>query len=220
MPQIFTASADTRLRVAVFLLGTGVVGALLFGGGYVNSAYVTRVGWTRHQPVPFSHKHHVGDDGIDCRYCHDKVEVSSEAGLPSTHTCMTCHSQLYTGAPVLAPVRQSFATGEPIRWNRVAKVPDYVFFNHAIHISRGVPCVTCHGRVDQMALTFRAEPFQMQWCLDCHRNPEPHLRPPEMVTRMDWSDWDPDAHKDFGRLAVKAYGIDPKRLDACTVCHR
>jgi hypothetical protein len=173
MPQIFTPNADTRLRAAALIVGIGSFGLLLLGGGYVNSAYVTGVGWPRHQPVPFSHQHHVGDDGIDCRYCHDKVEVSSEAGLPPTHTCMTCHSQLFTGSPVLEPVRRSLSTGEPIRWNRVAKVPDFVFFNHAIHIHRGVPCVTCHGRVDRMPLTYQAQPFQMQWCLDCHRNPEP-----------------------------------------------
>jgi hypothetical protein len=133
---------------------------------------------------------------------------------------MTCHSQLYAGAPALEPVRRSFATGEPIRWNRVARVPDYVFFNHSIHVKRGVPCVTCHGRVDQMPLMRQARPFQMQWCLDCHRIPAPNLRPPEMVTRMDWSGWDPEEHKDFGQLVVKATGIQPKNLDACTVCHR
>jgi hypothetical protein len=221
MAQIFTASADTRLRAGLLLVLALLVGASLFAGGFVNSSYVTLVGWTQHQPVPFSHQHHVGGLGIDCRYCHATVEVSSEAGMPPTHTCMTCHSQLWTGAPVLAPVRQSLATGEPLRWQRVAKVPDYVFFRHSIHIQRGVPCVTCHGRVDEMPLLYRAKAFQMRWCLDCHRNPAPLLRPPEMVTRMDWSAWDKEAeHKDYGRLMMKAYGIDPKRLDFCTVCHR
>jgi hypothetical protein len=219
--QIFTATADTWLRTVLLVSALAAVATGLIGGGLVNSSYVTRVGWTRHQPVPFSHKHHVGDDGIDCRYCHTTVAESSEAGMPSTHTCMTCHSQLWTGAAVLAPVRESLATGQPIRWNRVAETPDFVFFRHSIHIERGVPCVTCHGRVDRMPLLYRAQAFQMQWCLDCHRDPAPHLRPPEMVTRMDWSDWDAsDAHEDYGALAVKALGIDAKRLDFCTVCHR
>ena len=216
MPQIFSASADTRLRVFLAAVGLATVGAALLGGGYVNSAYVTGEDWTVNQPVPFSHQHHAGQLGIDCRYCHDTVEVSSEAGLPPTHTCMTCHSQLYTGAPVLEPVRQSLATGQPIRWNRVARVPDYVFFNHAIHIDRGVPCVTCHGRIDQMPLTRRAVAFQMQWCLDCHRDPAPHLRPPEAVHALDWTPRDPKQPVDL----VAAYKIATERLTDCTTCHR
>lgn len=220
MAQIFTASADTRLRAAVLIGALGLVAAGLFAGGYVNSSYATLVGWTQHQPVPFSHEHHVSGLGIDCRYCHTTVETSSEAGMPATHICMTCHSQLWTGAPVLAPIRESMASGEPIKWNRVASLPDYVFFNHAIHINRGVPCVTCHGRIDQMPLTYRAEPFQMQWCLECHRDPAPHLRPPELVTKMDWSDWDPSEHRLHGEAAVEAFGIEPAKLDHCYICHR
>ena len=162
MPQIFTKSADTRLRAALLLVALAAVGAVLFIGGYMESSYATLIGWVRDQPVPFSHEHHVGGLGIDCRYCHTAVETSEHADLPPTHVCMTCHSQLWTGAPVLAPVRDSLATGRPIAWQRVARLPDYVYFNHAIHIDRGVPCVTCHGRVDRMPLTARAEPFQMR----------------------------------------------------------
>jgi hypothetical protein len=222
MPQIFTASADTRLRAALFILCLLGVVLLLFGGGYMNSSYATLVGWVRDQPVPFSHEHHVGGLGIDCRYCHTAVETSARAGLPATHICMTCHSQIWTGAPMLAPVRQSLATGRPLEWQRVARVPDYVYFNHSIHIARGVPCVTCHGRVDKMALMMRAQPFQMRWCLDCHRNPAPQLRPPSEVTRMDWTDWEkhPEEHRDYGALMVKAYGIRPEKLDDCNICHR
>lgn len=219
LPQIFTASADTHLRAVVLVLVLCTGGTLLFLAGFAESSYVTFVGWPQHQPVPFSHQHHVGALKIDCRYCHADVEVSAEAGMPPTRTCMTCHSQVWTGAPVLEPIRQSLASGEPIRWNRVASVPDYVFFNHSIHISRGVPCVECHGRVDEMPLLSRAEPFQMQWCLDCHRDPEPHLRPPKMVTRMDWTGWI-EEHRGYGRLAMTLYGIEPDRLDACTICHR
>jgi hypothetical protein len=222
MAQIFTASADTRLRAAVLIVSIIAVGAVLFAGGYMDSSYATMVGWVRDQPVPFSHQHHVGGLGIDCRYCHTSVETSSQAGLPPTHVCMTCHSQIWTGAPVLAPVRESLASGRPLQWQRVARVPDYVYFNHSIHIDRGVPCVTCHGRVDQMPLMARAQPFQMGWCLDCHRNPAPHLRPPDQVTRMDWSEWDahPEQHALYGLDYVKTHGIEPMKLDDCSICHR
>ena len=222
MPQIFTASADTRLRAAALIIGIAVVGGVVLGGGYMNSSYATKIGWVQDQEVPFSHQHHVGGLGLDCRYCHTGVENSSMAGLPPTHTCMTCHSQVWTGAPILEPVRQSLASGKPLIWNRVARVPDYVYFNHSIHIDRGVPCVTCHGRVDQMPLMAQAQPFQMQWCLNCHRNPAPYLRPPSEVTRMDWSQWDahPEQHPLYGVKAVAAHGIQPWKLDNCEICHR
>ncbi len=222
MPQIFTASADTRLRAALLIFGVLGLASIPLIGGYMNSSYATLVGWVREQPVPFSHEHHVGGLGIDCRYCHTSVETSARAGLPATHICMSCHSQIWTGAPMLAPIRQSLASGKPLVWNRVARVPDYVYFNHSIHLARGVPCVTCHGRVDKMPLMKRAQPFQMQWCLSCHRDPGPHLRPPEEVTRMDWSEWDkhPEKHKLYGASMVKAYGIRPSKLDSCNICHR
>jgi hypothetical protein len=221
MPQIFTASADTWLRLWVLLVFLLVVGLGMLGSGYVNSNYATRVGWTVDQPVPFSHQHHVGELGLDCRYCHTSVETSANAGFPPTKTCMTCHSQLWTGAKALAPVRASLASGQPLRWNRVSAVPDYVFFNHSIHVDRGVPCVACHGRVDQMPLTVRAKRFQMTFCLSCHRDPAPRLRPPDQVTRMDWSGWeDVPAHKTFGAQAVKHFGIRPAELVNCEICHR
>ncbi|MBZ6075697.1 cytochrome c3 family protein [Microvirga puerhi] len=221
MPQIFTASADTRLRAIALILAAGILGGGMFIGGYMNSTYTTRIGWVQNQPVPFSHEHHVGGLGIDCRYCHTAVETSARAGLPPTHICMTCHSQIWTGAPALEPVRQSLASDKPLEWNRVARVPDYVFFNHSIHINRGVPCVECHGRVDQMPLMMQAKPFQMQWCLDCHRDPAPHLRPPDQVTRLDWTQWEADKdHEVYGKLMVKAFGIEPKHLDSCNICHR
>nr|WP_205925937.1 cytochrome c3 family protein [Rhizobium sp. P38BS-XIX] len=195
---------------------------VLLVGGYADSSYGTLVGWVRDQPVPFSHEHHVAGLGIDCRYCHTSTETSAHAGLPATHICMSCHSQIWTGATMLAPIRHSLAANVPLQWNRVSRVPDYVYFNHSVHVTRGVPCVTCHGRVDQMPLMSRAAPFQMQWCLDCHRNPAPNLRPPAEVTRMDWSDWDahPERHKDFGELAMKTYGIEPAKLTQCNICHR
>jgi hypothetical protein len=189
MPQIFTASAETRLRTAALMLAIVFASSLLFTAGFMNSTYLTRVGWVAAQPVPFSHEHHVGGLGLDCRYCHASVEVSAQASLPATHVCMTCHSQIWTGAPMLAPVRASLADNKPLHWQRVARLPDYVYFNHSIHISRGVACVECHGRVDQMPLLARAKPFTMEFCLDCHRDPGPHLRPRDQVTRMDWSGW-------------------------------
>lgn len=220
--QIFTASADTRLRAFALLAGMAVVMALVFLGGYAESSYATLVGWVQDQPVPFSHQHHAGDLGIDCRYCHAAAETSARAGLPSTFTCMTCHSQIWTGAPMLEPVRASLASGKPLEWRRVARLPDYVYFDHSIHLSKGVPCVECHGRVDRMPLMSRAQPFQMQWCLDCHRNPALHLRPPAQITRLDWSAWDeePAVHAAYGELMTKVYGIEPAKLTQCNICHR
>jgi hypothetical protein len=222
MPQIFTASADTRLRAILFGIVFLVIVGMLFLGGVMSSTYATRVGWVEDQPVPFSHKHHVGELGIDCRYCHTNVERAAEASLPATHVCMTCHSQIWTNAAMLAPVRRSLAENRPLVWHRVARLPDYVYFNHSIHVARGVPCATCHGRIDRMPLTVQAQPFQMQWCLDCHRNPAPRLRPLDQVTRMDWSDWDrhPERHAGFGAAVMKAHHIDPSKLTDCDVCHR
>ena len=220
MTQIFTASADTRLR-ALALIGVFAL-VLAVGTGYAVQGYGNVVGWVRDQPVPFSHKHHVGGLGLDCRYCHTQVEKSQHAGLPPTHICMTCHSQIWTSADVLAPVRQSLASGKPIPWQRVSRLPDYVYFNHSIHIIKGVPCVTCHGRVDEMPLTAAAHPFHMNWCIECHRNPGPQLRPPDQVTRMDWSAWDAatEGHKQYGALLVKVEKIDPTKLTQCNICHR
>jgi hypothetical protein len=201
--------------LALFLLGLG-----LGGWDYAKSSYQTQVGWVQDQPVPFSHKHHVGDDGIDCRYCHSSVEVSQRAGLPPTHTCMSCHSQLWTGAGVLEPVRRSFASGQPIRWQRVAQLPDYVQFDHSIHVDRGVACVECHGRIDKMPLTWRAKPFQMRFCLECHRDPAPHLRPAELVTRMEPLGWSEEKKRAYGERVMRAHRIDPKTLDNCGICHR
>jgi len=222
MAQIFTASADTRLRATLFVIVTLVIVGMLLIGNAMTSTYLTHVGWFADQPVPFSHQHHVGGLGIDCRYCHTGVETSAQAGLPPTHTCMTCHSQVWTGAPMLAPVRQSLASDRPLVWHRVARLPDYVYFNHSIHVAQGVPCVACHGRVDQMPLMRQAQRFQMGWCLDCHRNPAPKLRPADQVTRMDWSDWDnhPERHAGFGEAVMRKKHIQPAMLDQCNVCHR
>ena len=220
MTQVFSRTADTWLRAIA--TGALVLAIGIFATTFTlaRSQYWDVVARTPQQPVPFSHKHHVSDDGIDCRYCHTGVETGADAGLPPTHTCMTCHSQIWTGAPALAPVRESYATGRPLVWNRVAQLPDYVYFDHHVHVNNGVACVECHGRVDQMPLTWRAKPFTMQFCLDCHQDPAKGLRPPGMVTRMDWSGADKDALKAFGSETAAHKGIDPKRLTNCETCHR
>jgi hypothetical protein len=170
------------------------------------------------QAVPFSHKHHVGDVGLDCRYCHASVETAAFAGIPPTHTCMTCHSQIFNSAPMLAPVRKSFEGGEPLHWNRVHDLPDFAYFNHSIHIAKGVGCATCHGAVDTMPLTWRIAPLEMQWCLDCHRSPEKNLRPHDQVFNLNWkADGDQLA---LGKSLVIANHIHTPTLIDCSNCHR
>ncbi len=208
------------MRVFLVAVLAFVVTASAAGAGYVRLSLRTEVGYVQDQPVPFSHKHHVSDDGIDCRYCHTGVETGADAGLPPTHTCMTCHSQIWTDAPALAPVRESYATGKPLKWFRVAQVPDYVYFDHHVHVQNGVACVECHGRVDKMPLTWRAKSFHMQFCLDCHKNPAKALRPPSMVTRMDWSGVDKKWLAEYGKEAAAHKHLDPNRLTNCETCHR
>ncbi len=218
MTQIFSPAADTWLRLlmaaSLSLVAGGVVGAV----GFARSAYVTSTDFRPAQPVPFSHKHHAGELGIDCRYCHSGVETGPRAGLPPTFTCMTCHSQIWTNAAMLEPVRQSLADNKPITWTRVAKLPDYVYFRHDIHIAKGVGCETCHGRIDGMALTYRAKAFTMDFCVDCHRDPAPNLRPQDRITDMNWT---PPADKRAAGEAIAAHaGIRAGELTHCYVCHR
>jgi hypothetical protein len=169
------------------------------------------------QAVPFSHKHHVGDDGIDCRYCHSSVENSAFAGIPPLSTCMTCHSQLYTDQPALAPLIHAFERGVAFRWQRVHQLPDFVYFNHGIHIAKGVGCSTCHGAIDAMPLTARVAPLTMQWCLECHRAPQRYLRPRSAVFDLHWQAKDQLA---LGQRLMRDYHIEPRRLTECSVCHR
>jgi hypothetical protein len=184
----------------------------------IRSAFITREGMPRPQPVPFSHEHHVYGLGIDCRYCHVSVEVSSFAGLPSTKTCMTCHSQLWTNAEMLEPVRRSWETGRPIAWTRVHDLPDHVYFDHSIHVQKGVGCSSCHGRVDRMPLVWKTESLQMEWCLGCHRDPSPNLRPRERVFDMEWNP--PADQQEKGRGLTKTYALPVQRMADCSVCHR
>jgi Cytochrome c7 and related cytochrome c len=219
MAQLFSPRANVHSRVII----VGVV-VLVCGAGWATSTiywspYVTYVGVPFDQPVPFSHKHHVGDDGIDCRYCHTSVEKSSFAGLPSTQTCMTCHSQIFNDAPVLDAVRQSLSTNAPLKWNRVHDLPGYVYFDHSIHIAKGVGCSTCHGRIDQMPLTRKTQTLYMKWCLDCHREPQKYIRPRDKVFDVAWQ-FPPDQHAEGAKL-VSEYHVDTTgRLTNCGTCHR
>jgi hypothetical protein len=200
--------------VAVLLLGVGSTELLLPRSNYWNKSQ-TFV----EQPVQFSHKHHVGDDGIDCRYCHTSVESSNSAGMPPTKTCMNCHSQLWATTTYLEPVRNSWKTGQPIRWQRVYDLPDYVYFNHSIHVNKGVGCATCHGRVDEMALIVQIPSLQMEWCLDCHRAPEKYVRPRNQVFNMQYV---PPANQiELGNQLKKEYQILPRDImTSCSTCHR
>jgi hypothetical protein len=217
MPPVFNARSNLAIKLgAIFFIGL-----LLLAGGWVyavpRSDYWTGVSFVYEQPVPFSHKHHVADDGIDCRYCHASVETAANAGMPATHTCMTCHSELWTNAAVLEPVRASLAADHRIAWQFVNRLPDYVYFNHSIHIAKGVGCATCHGPVDRMALTYKAQPFTMQWCLDCHRDPGPRLRPSAFIFDTEWRRG-PDTPTPAALL--ETYHIGGRKLTDCSICHR
>ena len=187
---------------------------LLIVGVVVRSPYVTEAGVIRSQPIPFSHAHHVGDVGIDCRYCHRSVENSAFAGMPSTQVCMDCHSQLWSDADMLKPVRDSFRDGKPLSWTRVHDLPDYVFFHHGIHVQKGIACQSCHGDVDNMPLMWRENSLHMEWCLDCHRHPEKFVRPRDAVLSFDWN---PDKSTPSGTELVAAHGIKSKT--DCSACH-
>src|SRR5574341_1032276 len=216
MTQIFHPNKNTLSKVSIFgavfiLAAVGGVMALIY-----HTPYLTQVGVAREQPIPFSHKHHVSGLGIDCRFCHTTVENSAFAGIPSTKTCMNCHSQIWADSPTLEKVRESFRTGKAIEWIRVHDVADFAYFDHSIHVKKGVACVTCHGRVDQMPLTWREKTLHMSWCLDCHRHPERYVRPREHVFDMDWVPSEDQIS--LGKKLVKKYNI--QKLTDCSVCHR
>ncbi|HZS51523.1 MAG TPA: cytochrome c3 family protein [Bryobacterales bacterium] len=216
MAQIFHRSTNTIARVTILggvfiLIAVSWILYLFYRSDYMTGARVVR-----DQPVPFSHKHHVSDDGIDCRYCHTSVEDSSFAGIPPTETCMSCHSQIWAGAAMLEPVRASFRNNQPLEWTRVHDLPDYVYFDHSIHINKGIGCSTCHGRVDQMPLTWRENTLLMEWCLDCHRDPARYVRPRQDVFQMDYTP--PADQRSLGRKLVQEYKI--RSLTDCYTCHR
>jgi Cytochrome c7 and related cytochrome c len=217
MAQIFPQSANTLSKVSIIV--TLVVLAGLGGTAFelgADSSYATNQGIARTQPIPFSHTHHVGSMGIDCRYCHTTVETSAYANIPPTKTCMNCHSQIWVNSPTLEPVRASYRTDQSIPWVKVHDLPDFVYFNHSIHVKKGVGCETCHGRVDQMALMSQKNNLEMRWCLDCHRHPEEYVRPRKFVTTMGYV---PDGdQEEIGRKLVQEYHI--QKLETCYTCHR
>jgi hypothetical protein len=217
MAQVFPKSANQVAKASVVLGGVlvaTVAGIVVFV--FPRSAYVTRQKEAREQPVPFYHVHHVGGMGIDCRYCHTSVDKSATAGIPPTKTCMNCHSQIFNQSPTLEPVRASWRTGAPIEWVKVHDLPDFVYFDHSIHVNKGVGCTTCHGRVDQMPLMWTVKSLQMEWCLDCHRAPEKYLRPREAVFKVDYQP--PADQLALGSRLVKDYQV--KSLTSCSTCHR
>lgn len=218
MPQIFHPRTNTIVKVSILGIASILAGLLGLLGLYIRSSYVTRVGVVLNQPVLFSHKHHVKGLGIDCRYCHTSVETSWFAGMPPTETCMTCHSQIWRDSPTLEPVRMSLQTNMPIPWNRVNKLPDFVYFDHSIHVQKGIGCSTCHGQVDLMPLMWKVHSLQMWWCLDCHRQPERFIRPRGEVFNMDWQP--PKDQIAMGQRLVQAYHIRTDRLTSCYICHR
>jgi hypothetical protein len=217
MAQIFRPGADVLVRlllVAIPLAPFVLAGSLY---AFAASPYHTGQGVTVEQTVPFSHQHHVGELKIDCRFCHATVETSRFAGMPSTQTCMTCHSQVWTNAPMLAPVRESLAIGQPLHWARVNRLPDYVYFDHSVHLAKGVACESCHGPVHEMALTRQARTLTMGFCIDCHRNPGPRLR--EQGTLFDTIALPVNSLSEARRY-MAAYQVHTKHLTDCAVCHR
>lgn len=239
--QIFHRSTNTIAKVSIF-------GSIFFLAFFVwifstllRSSYVTGQYVTKNQPVPFSHQHHVRGLGIDCRYCHTSVETSSFAGIPPTETCMNCHRQIWTNADMLEPVRASYRDNVPLQWTRIHDLPDFVYFNHSIHVAKGIGCVSCHGQVNRMPLMFQEASLQMEWCLSCHRDPVKNVGPRQEVFNLDWDPNNPDDFKkymppprqhaadaewrpssaDVMRLRAKfAKDYDVQSLMSCSTCHR
>jgi Cytochrome c7 and related cytochrome c len=216
MSQIFHPSANTIARVSIFGAVFFVAGLLVLIAEVNRSPWVTGARVAREQPIQFSHERHVAGNGIDCRYCHTSVEESAFAGIPPTRTCMNCHSQIFANSPFLEPVRESIRTGRSIEWRRVHDLPDFVYFDHSIHVHKGIGCTTCHGQVDRMPLIWQEHSLQMEWCLDCHRNPEQYVRPRSAVFRIDYQA--PANQLELGKQLVQEYQI--QKLTSCSVCHR
>ncbi len=232
MPQVFPRSMNPIAKIVVLGLPLMFAGTALGLAAFYRSGYVTGANEVIEQPVPFSHLHHVGQLGIDCRYCHNSVETSAYAGIPPTKVCMNCHQQIWTGAELLEPVRESYRLNKPIVWNKVHNLPQYTYFNHSIHVGKGVGCVECHGQVDQMPLIFQTKTLLMEWCVKCHREPDMHIRPTSEVTSMTWKpstetfnprtgDKYPTNAKELAKILKDEHGIrDAMTLTSCSMCHR
>jgi hypothetical protein len=220
MPQLFRPGANTLARIALAAIMVVPAVLLLIGAVVARTDAGTNEGAFVEQPVPFSHQHHAGELGIDCRYCHTGVEKGAVASVPPTHTCMTCHSQLWTNAEMLAPVRESLATGKPLAWQRVNKLPDYVYFDHHAHVNNGVPCAACHGDLRRMPLTRKAAPMTMEWCLDCHRAPEDKIVAADRRFQSAPYDRRTDADRSAARKAMLRIVHSGRNLTDCSTCHR
>jgi len=217
MSKIFPKSANALpLKIIVFL--TVFVGVALAGINYYATPKYTRVGYAPVQPVPFDHSLHAGQLGLDCRYCHTHVDESNHSNIPATHTCMACHSIIKKDSPLLEPVRRSYETGDPVPWVQIHKTPDYVYFSHQVHVNRGISCVECHGKVNEMPVVFHAKPHSMSFCLDCHRAPEERIRPLDQVYNLDWQAESPEAQREMGAELVTQWNVKPPQ--SCSGCHR
>jgi hypothetical protein len=217
MAAVFQPAANLIAKLTLLATAGLLVAGVAWWWIWPRMDYLRHTQWTVEQPVPFSHQHHVAGLGLDCRFCHTTVESAGNAGMPPTYTCMTCHSQIWTNAALLAPVRQSLANGTPIIWQRINDLPDYVYFNHAIHIAKGVGCASCHGDVEAMPLTEKAASLTMGFCLDCHRNPGPNLRPKDQIFNTEW-------HRTKDTPSPEAlmaqYHLGGRNLADCSICHR
>jgi hypothetical protein len=219
MAQVFHRSAN-------YIAKASIVGAILLGGlAFYVVTQIARSSWVtgryleRQQPVQFSHKHHVGDDGVDCRYCHTTVETAASAGMPPTQTCMNCHSQIWADSPYLEPVRASFRDNKPIQWERVHDLPEYVYFNHSIHVAKGVGCSSCHGQVDEMASVYQENTLQMEWCLSCHKDTASFVRPKSEIYNMKW-DGNELTAEDRAKLKEEYKLRSREMMTSCSTCHR
>ena len=218
MSNLFPKSANKLpLQILIFIgLTTGLV---LAGVNYYATPKYTRVGYAPQQPVPFSHALHAGQLGLDCRYCHSNVDKSGHSNIPTAQTCMNCHSIIKQDSPLLAPVRESYASGNPVKCVNVHETPDYVYFNHSVHVARGVSCVECHGKINEMEVVKHDQPLSMSWCLDCHREPEKVLRDPKLVTNLDWKHpGGAEGQAEQGKKFVHDWNVQPPQ--SCSGCHR
>ena len=210
---VFPPWSNTATRIVLAIVFVGLAAVVTGPIIYARSPFGTGKYEPLLQPIAFDHRHHVRDDGIDCLYCHEDAERSPYAGIPATERCMGCHNQIWNDTPSIAPLRDSFTTGQPIRWQRVHSLPDFVYFDHSIHVNRGIGCVSCHGRVDEMAAVYQVHRLSMSWCLDCHRDPTPNLRPRDRITSMTWSG-------SPAEIADLARQYKPRSLVHCSTCHR
>ncbi len=220
MAQIFHRGANNIAKASI---AVAVVLAAVAGYAYTQiarSSYLTNRYLERQQPVQFSHKHHTGDDGIDCRYCHTSVETAASAGMPPTQTCMNCHSQIWSDSPYLEPVRASYRDNKPIEWERVHDLPEYAYFNHSIHVAKGVGCASCHGDIANMPSVYQANTLQMEWCLSCHRDPAPNIRPKAEIFNTSWNkdDITTEQQKEVDESIKKLRSKE--MLTSCSTCHR